>query len=76
VRKRTSVNIDTELVERAAQILGTRGLTATVNAAMEDVVERDMLQRRLAARDFADLTPERLAEMRTSRFRDWPHEAD
>jgi Arc/MetJ family transcription regulator len=63
VRKRTNMNIDTHLVEQAAQVLGTHGTTATVHAAMEEVVRREK-RRRLADWDFPDLTLEALAEMR------------
>jgi len=63
VKRRTNMNVDTQLVEQAAQVLGTRGTTATVHAAMEDVVRR-ALRRQLAEWDFPDLTLETLAEMR------------
>jgi Arc/MetJ family transcription regulator len=58
------MNIDTHLVAQAARVLGTEGTTATVHAAMEEVVRHE-LRRRLAARDFPDLTLEGLAEMRS-----------
>jgi Arc/MetJ family transcription regulator len=66
VRKRTNVNIDTALVDRAASVLGTQGTTATVHAAMEEVVRRSRRER-LAARDLPDLTPKDLADMRRPR---------
>ena len=66
MKKRTNMNVDVSLLRKAANILGTRGTTATVHAAMEDVVRRDRLAR-LAARDFSDLTPEALEEMRRPR---------
>ena len=55
-------------MEQAAQVLGTKGTTATVHAAMEDVVVRAR-RRRLAARDFPDLTLDGLAELRRPRER-------
>jgi Arc/MetJ family transcription regulator len=66
MKKRTNMNIDASLVDQAAGVLGTHGTTATVHAAMEDVVRRAR-RRRLAARDLPDLTPEAVAEMRKPR---------
>jgi Arc/MetJ family transcription regulator len=66
MKKRTNMNVDVSLLRRVANILGTRGTTETVHAAMEDVVRRDRLAR-LAARDMPDLTPEALDEMRQPR---------
>lgn len=60
------MNVDTSLVSRAANILGTQGTTETVHAAMEDVVRRARLKR-LAARDLPDLTPQTVADMRQPR---------
>ena len=64
--KRTNINLDVKLVAAAAQQLGTRGNTDTVHAAMRDVVARAR-RRALAERDFSDLTPEALAELRARR---------
>jgi Arc/MetJ family transcription regulator len=66
MKKRTNVNIDTALVDRAASVLGTRGTTATVHAAMEEVVRRARRER-LAARDLPDLTATDLADLRRPR---------
>jgi Arc/MetJ family transcription regulator len=66
VIKRTNINLDVELVAAAAEQLGTRGNTDTVHAAMRDVVARAR-RRALAERDFTDLTPEALAELRAPR---------
>jgi Arc/MetJ family transcription regulator len=66
VIKRTSLNIDLDLVAEARAILGTRGTTDTVTRALEEVVRRDLL-RALAAETFEDLTPEALAELRRTR---------
>jgi Arc/MetJ family transcription regulator len=61
--KRTNINIDTDLVSAAAAVLGTVQTTETVHAALREVVDREA-RRRLADRDFADLTPEVLDELR------------
>jgi Arc/MetJ family transcription regulator len=66
MRKRTNMNVDTSLVSQAASVLGTHGTTATVHAAMEDVVRRAR-RKRLAARDLSDLTPRELGQMRKPR---------
>lgn len=64
--KRTNINLDKDLVEAAAAVLGTTQTTATVHAALREVVDRAARQR-LAERDFARLTPEALSEMRSPR---------
>lgn len=61
--KRTNLNLDMELVEQAARELGTIRTTDTVHEALRDVIARAR-RSRLAARDFADLSPESLEEMR------------
>ena len=61
--KRTTLNLDTELLDEAAVILATEGNTETIHAALRDVVRRARL-RRLAKRDFSSLTPELLGELR------------
>lgn len=61
--KRTNINLDTELVREAAAVLGTAQTTATVHAALRDVVDR-AARRRLVQHDFEDLTPEVLDAMR------------
>jgi Arc/MetJ family transcription regulator len=66
VKKRTNMNVDVSLVSQAAVVLGTRGTTDTVHAAMEDVVRRSR-RKRLAARDLSDLTPKALEQMRKPR---------
>lgn len=57
VIKRTSLNLDLELVGKAREVLGSNGTTETVHRALEDVVRREKL-RRLAARDFSAYTAE------------------
>lgn len=63
--RRTSLNLNTELVEQARGVLGTAGTTDTVHRALEDVVLRER-RRRAAALRFDDLTD---AEWR--RIRSW-----
>jgi Arc/MetJ family transcription regulator len=66
MKRRTNINLDVSLLRAAARALGTSGITQTVHAAMEDVVRRDRLAR-LAARDFSDLSPEALEDMRRAK---------
>ncbi len=60
------MNLDRELVAEAEGLLGTKGATETVHAAMAEVV-RAARRRRLAAWELDDLTPETLEEMRRPR---------
>jgi Arc/MetJ family transcription regulator len=56
--RRTSLEVDEQLVARAAAILGTRGLRATVQRALEEVVAgeaRRRFARRLTSMDGLDL---------------------
>ena len=64
--RRTNINLDVDLVDAAAHVLGTSRTTDTVHAALREVVHRDA-RTRLARRDFPDLTPEALDELRTSK---------
>lgn len=52
VVKRTSLNLDLELVAEARSVLGSNGTTDTIHRALEDVVRREKL-RWLAERDFS-----------------------
>jgi Arc/MetJ family transcription regulator len=63
VVKRTSINLDMDLVEEAARELGTQRTTDTIHEALRDVIARAR-RARLAQRDFEDLTPESLEAMR------------
>jgi Arc/MetJ family transcription regulator len=63
VVRRTNINLDMDLVEEAAQELGTQRTTDTVHQALREVVARAR-RTRLARRDFEDLTPEALEAMR------------
>lgn len=65
--KRTTMNVDTELVARAGEILGTRGTTQTVHQALEAVVRRDAL-RSLAGRRFAGMDLRTLEDLRRGRL--------
>jgi Arc/MetJ family transcription regulator len=57
-RHKTTIEVDEALVARAAAVLGTRGLKATVHRALEEVVAaeaRQRLARRLSEMDGLDL---------------------
>jgi Arc/MetJ family transcription regulator len=69
MRRRTSLNLDVDLVAQARDVLGTNGTTDTVHRALEDVVRRARL-RELAAETFDDLTPEALDDLRRWRTAD------
>jgi Arc/MetJ family transcription regulator len=69
VRRRTSLNLDLDLVAEAREVLGTNGTTETVHRALAEVVRRERL-RRLAEETFDDLTPEALTELRRWRTGD------
>ncbi|MBX3313110.1 MAG: hypothetical protein KF906_02220 [Actinobacteria bacterium] len=61
---KTAINIDRELADRAAEVLGTGTLTATVDQALRDVVDRAARQaafEHLRSRGFTD-EERRLAE--------------
>jgi Arc/MetJ family transcription regulator len=64
--RRTNINLDTELVDAAAAVLGTARTTDTVHAALRAVIDR-AARERLAERDFADLTPDVLEQLRRPR---------
>ncbi|MBA2741976.1 MAG: hypothetical protein H0U46_08195 [Actinobacteria bacterium] len=64
--KRTSLNLDFDLVAHARQILATNGTTDTVHKALEDVIRLDALKR-LAEWDLGDMTLEDLERMRRPR---------
>lgn len=64
--RRTNINLDTQLVDAAAAVLGTTRTTDTVHAALRAVIDRASRER-LAERDFADLTPDALEQLRNPR---------
>ena len=37
---KTALNIDTDKVRRAAEVLGTKGTTATIDAALTEIIAR------------------------------------
>ena len=37
---KTALNIDTDKVQRAAEVLGTKGTTATIDAALTEIIAR------------------------------------
>lgn len=61
--KRTSLNLDMELVGQAANILGTTRTTDTVNGALQEIVDRDLRQRVLD-HDFSNLTLDKIKDIR------------
>jgi Arc/MetJ family transcription regulator len=66
MRKHTTIDLDTELVAAAADVLGTRRTTDTVHAALEEVVA---VRRRLRLLDFQpELSLSDLAASRQGRF--------
>jgi Arc/MetJ family transcription regulator len=67
--KRTSLNLDLDLVAKARGVLDTSTTTDTVHRALEDVIRRDGLKR-LAEWDLGDLTLEDLERMRQPRVFD------
>jgi Arc/MetJ family transcription regulator len=64
--RRTNINLDTGLVDAAASVLGTARSTDTVHAALRAVIDHASRER-LAERDFADLTPDVLEQVRRRR---------
>jgi hypothetical protein len=62
---RTTVNVDDDLLVEAREVLGTTGVTDTVNAARAETARRA----RLAEFDIGsfDITDEDLADARTDR---------
>lgn len=63
--RRTSLNLNRELVEEARQALGTKGTTDTVHRALEEVVSRGALER-LAALTFDHLPDDWVEQERRS----------
>ena len=41
VAVKTALNIDREKVRRAAEVLGTKGTTETIDAALTEIIARD-----------------------------------
>jgi Arc/MetJ family transcription regulator len=70
--RRTSMNLDLELVEQAKAELGTKGTTETVHRALEDVVRRAAMERLLqtTAAIFSEPPPDGYEE-----WNDWIEES-
>jgi Arc/MetJ family transcription regulator len=68
VTKRTSLNLDFELLDEAKEVLETSATTETIHRALSEVVRQARLQR-LAKRRF-DLSADELAALRTARTAD------
>jgi len=64
--KRTTVNLDQDLVREAGEALGTSRMTDTLHEAMRDVIRRRNLEA-LTKERFEDLTLEELQRMRQGR---------
>jgi len=71
--KRTSLNLDLDLVAQARDVLETRTTTETIHRALDEVIRRDAL--RWLANWTPDLTLEDLERLRRPRFADdeWPN---
>jgi hypothetical protein len=63
--KRTSLNLDFELVDEARAELGTNGTTDTIHRALEEVVRRAAIERLLEIR-FDHMEPDWLEKLRES----------
>jgi hypothetical protein len=66
--RRTSLNLDFDLVERAKKALGTSGTTETVHRALEEAWHREALAR-LAKRRF-----DHIGDIEEFRREAWEHE--
>jgi hypothetical protein len=64
--RRTSLNLDLDLVAEAKDVLDARTTTETVHRALAEVIRQEKL-RRLAQWDLGGLTLEDLQEMRRPR---------
>lgn len=68
---KTTVDVDTAAAEQAAQVLGTRTLKDTVNAALREVLAADRRRRlvsRVKAGNLPTPTPAELARLRAPRI--------
>jgi len=73
VIRRTSINLDLDLVADAREVLGTKTTTDTVHAALRDAVRRERLES-LTRWTFEDLSPGFLNELREGRPERWERE--
>ena len=65
--KRTSLNLDLDLVSRARDVLDTRTTTETIHRALDEVITREALRKLAEWRP--DYTLEELDELRRDWFR-------
>jgi hypothetical protein len=66
VIRRTSLNLNLDLLEQARQELGTRGTTETIHRALDEVVRRAALERLSKWRPFDGPPPDGFAD-----WNDW-----
>jgi Arc/MetJ family transcription regulator len=64
--RRTTINLDAELIAQAREVLATKNTTDTIHGALREVVRRERL-RRLGEWDLGGMTLEDLAELRRPR---------
>jgi Arc/MetJ family transcription regulator len=69
--KRTTINLDSELIAEAREVLKTRNTTDTVHDALREVVRHERLER-LTEWELEGLTLEGIKEMRRSRVETRP----
>jgi Arc/MetJ family transcription regulator len=74
MRKHTTIDLDTDLVNEAARALGTKRTTDTIHAALSDVVRRRQRMAILEFRPAIDLSD--LDAMRAHRFAESPEPND
>lgn len=60
--RRTSLNLDFELVGEAREALGTKGTTETIHAALTEIVLRER-RRRLLEEDFSEFDNDELERL-------------
>jgi Arc/MetJ family transcription regulator len=66
MKRRTTIDLDYDLVAEASAVLGTKRISETVHRAMDEVVARRQ-RAELARMPMPDLTPEAIARMRAPR---------
>lgn len=68
--RRTTIEIDDALLERAQEALGTRGLKETVDKAFREAIHRQLRERlaeRLVTGEGVDRSPDLLEQTRPAR---------
>jgi Arc/MetJ family transcription regulator len=73
VIKRTSINLDLDLVAQAREVLGAKNTTDTVHTALRETVRRRLLER-LSKRRFDHMPDEWWDEL--ERGEHWPDDDD